>query len=128
MVATTLVRVSSRRSDGAVCSTLTHADPDLDPPQTPPTTGQLGLGTRENSWRPQEVKGLLSKTIVQISAGCYHTLALDDGGNCWAAGRNNHCAFWVWFVGLVIWLSGWGCVWSAHIMTCPTTTTTTTPQ
>lgn len=98
------------------------------PPQTPPTTGQLGLGTRENSWRPQEVKGLLSKTIVQISAGCYHTLALDDGGNCWAAGRNNHCAFWVWFVGLVIWLSGWGCVWSAHIMTCPTTTTTTTPQ
>lgn len=55
------------------------------------------MGTRENSWRPQEVKGLLAKTIVQISAGCYHTLALDDAGYCYAAGRNNHCA---WFWGL----------------------------
>lgn len=53
--------------------------------------GQLGVGSRENAWRPQEVKGLLSKKIVQIAAGCYHTLALDDAGYAYAAGRNNHC-------------------------------------
>ncbi len=55
--------------------------------------GQLGIGSRENSWRPQEVKGLSSKKIVQIAAGCYHTLALDEQGYCYAAGRNNHCTY-----------------------------------
>jgi alpha-tubulin suppressor-like RCC1 family protein len=52
--------------------------------------GQLGIGSRENAWRPQEVKGLLSRKIVQVAAGCYHTLALDEQGYAYAAGRNNH--------------------------------------
>lgn len=56
-------------------------------------TGQLGVGTRENAWRPQEVKGLSNKKIVQLSTGCYHTLCLDEEGFCYGAGRNNHCAF-----------------------------------
>ncbi|EQC40927.1 hypothetical protein SDRG_01992 [Saprolegnia diclina VS20] len=52
--------------------------------------GQLGLGHKQNMYRPTLVATLSEFTIVDVACGCYHTLALRDNGVVYPFGRNNH--------------------------------------
>lgn len=52
--------------------------------------GQLGIGSRDNSWRPQQVKDLSGRKIVQVATGCYHSVTLSSEGKVYPFGRNNH--------------------------------------
>ncbi len=64
------------------------------------TYGQLGDRTNESSNTPVRVKApfeilgrifyLPIARVEAISAGGYHSLALNEDGNAWAWGRNNH--------------------------------------
>lgn len=56
-------------------------------------TGQLGNGTTTNSSTPiaiQTYGALLSKTIVSMSCGYYHTAAMDTQGNVYTWGYNGY--------------------------------------
>ena len=49
--------------------------------------GQLGLGDTINRYSPNLITNL--KNIIQISAGAYHSLALNNNGDVFSFGRNN---------------------------------------
>ncbi|NDI35183.1 S-layer homology domain-containing protein [Chengkuizengella sediminis] len=53
--------------------------------------GQLGLGdgVGEEINRPQKVENLSGKTIIQVSAGASHTVALDSEGTVFTWGNNS---------------------------------------
>jgi len=51
--------------------------------------GELGDGTTTPSLYPVQVSGLGDHTIVAISAGQYHSLALDSDGTVWVWGNND---------------------------------------
>ncbi|MDR1912310.1 MAG: hypothetical protein LBQ52_08215 [Helicobacteraceae bacterium] len=50
---------------------------------------QLGLNDAENRTSFVEIKDLNDKNISALSAGGYHSFAIDDAGGVWASGRNN---------------------------------------
>ncbi len=50
--------------------------------------GQLGNGSTLTSWVPVEVEMPTGVSFKQVSAGGYHSLALDGDGNAWAWGNN----------------------------------------
>ncbi|MDR2033296.1 MAG: hypothetical protein LBP89_01510 [Helicobacteraceae bacterium] len=50
---------------------------------------QLGLNDAENRTGFVEIKDLSDKNISALSAGGYHSFAIDDAGRVWASGRNN---------------------------------------
>ena len=50
--------------------------------------GQLGDGTLNNRSTVQQVQGLPG--IIDIAAGLYHAVALDEYGNLWAWGNNSY--------------------------------------
>ena len=53
--------------------------------------GQLGLGhTSPRVSDPQVVSSLEGRNIAQVTAGCYHTIAVGKGGRIFVFGRNNH--------------------------------------
>ena len=53
--------------------------------------GQLGLGhTSPRVADPQVVTALEGRKIRQVTAGCYHTIAVGKGGRLFVFGRNNH--------------------------------------
>mmetsp|Transcript_30091 Transcript_30091/g.39615 ORF Transcript_30091/g.39615 Transcript_30091/m.39615 type:complete len:639 (-) Transcript_30091:210-2126(-) len=52
--------------------------------------GQLGIGSRENQWRPKLISDLQDKFIVDVACGCYHTVVLSKEGKVYPFGRNNH--------------------------------------
>ena len=51
------------------------------------SNGQLGNGTLTSSSIPVQVTGI-SGSVVAVSAGCYHTVALTAGGTVWTWGGN----------------------------------------
>jgi len=63
-----------RSSDGAVLATGFNDE------------GQLGLG--DTADRNSFTAVTIGATVTAVSAGGYHSLALDDTGKVWAAGRN----------------------------------------
>ena len=52
--------------------------------------GQCGLGHKEKVNIPHVVSSLKSIPIVQISCGCYHSVALGENGRVYPFGRNTH--------------------------------------
>ncbi|GAB1598948.1 probable E3 ubiquitin-protein ligase HERC4 isoform X1 [Argonauta hians] len=55
--------------------------------------GQLGRAAMEDEewWRiPKLVKELALHTVIQITCGAYHCMALTDVGDVWCWGANNH--------------------------------------
>ena len=54
------------------------------------TYGQLGLGDNVDYNKPQEVKVLSDKEIVDVKAGYYHTVALTKDGEVYSWGYNGY--------------------------------------
>ena len=52
--------------------------------------GQLGLGHQNNSRTPSQVTLLDDQSIIDITCGCYHSVALSRRGMVFTFGRNNH--------------------------------------
>jgi alpha-tubulin suppressor-like RCC1 family protein len=52
--------------------------------------GQLGDGTNISRARGIQVAGLAGRTITSVSAGAYHSLAVDSDGTVWAWGDNRY--------------------------------------
>lgn len=53
--------------------------------------GELGTGDNENKTIPNLISGDFQEiTVLRISAGTYHNLAVDDRGRLWAWGDNSH--------------------------------------
>ncbi|MDP5215962.1 Ig-like domain-containing protein [Ruegeria sp. 2205SS24-7] len=52
------------------------------------SNGQLGLGDLEERLTPQMVEALGNETVVTVSSGTAHTLALTADGQVWAFGSN----------------------------------------
>ena len=53
--------------------------------------GQLGLGhTSQKVFRLRRVHELGNKGVTNVSSGCYHSLAICEGGSVYVFGRNNH--------------------------------------
>ncbi|MDR2018958.1 MAG: hypothetical protein LBQ00_08890 [Syntrophobacterales bacterium] len=51
--------------------------------------GQLGDGTKTSRRTPVKVPGLSDVTVAHLTAGSYHSLALDSNGTVWAWGKNS---------------------------------------
>jgi len=54
------------------------------------TNGQLGLRSTSNKSRPQYVKDMAGKRVIQIAAGWNHSLVLTESGDLWACGYGAH--------------------------------------
>jgi hypothetical protein len=52
--------------------------------------GQLGHGDRRPAFKPRLVKALLGVNITSVTAGTRHTVAVDDAGEAYAWGSNEH--------------------------------------
>ncbi|KAG5175129.1 regulator of chromosome condensation 1/beta-lactamase-inhibitor protein II, partial [Tribonema minus] len=53
--------------------------------------GQLGLGhAMQSIAAPSCIRGLDGKGVVQLAAGCYHTVFVAGSGMLYVCGRNNH--------------------------------------
>ena len=52
--------------------------------------GQLGLGHQNNQGTPAAVTVLDGANIIDVTCGCYHSIALASSGVVYAFGRNNH--------------------------------------
>jgi RCC1 and BTB domain-containing protein len=52
--------------------------------------GQLGLGHHNNSRTPSRVTVLDNASVIDITCGCYHSIALSRKGVVYSFGRNNH--------------------------------------
>ena len=50
--------------------------------------GQLGLGDKEDRLSPEEIEFFSDKSIIQISLGKFHSLALDNEGQVYSWGWN----------------------------------------
>ncbi|KAJ3122754.1 hypothetical protein HK100_011853 [Physocladia obscura] len=49
--------------------------------------GELGIGSENPQWYLKQVDGM--KNIIDIQGGLHHTVALDDKGTVWVAGRGD---------------------------------------
>jgi len=52
--------------------------------------GQLGIGNRDNQWKPHLLTDLQDKFIREVTCGCYHSICLSREGKVYPFGRNNH--------------------------------------
>ena len=52
--------------------------------------GQLGLGHQNNTRTPSHVTLLDDHSIIDITCGCYHSVAMSRTGKVFTFGRNNH--------------------------------------
>ncbi|MCL6283083.1 Ig-like domain-containing protein [Ruegeria sp. 2012CJ41-6] len=52
------------------------------------SNGQLGLGDQQERLTPQLIEALANETVVTVSSGNSHTLALTADGQVWAFGSN----------------------------------------
>ncbi|CAB3377166.1 Hypothetical predicted protein [Cloeon dipterum] len=51
--------------------------------------GQLGLGTKKDTWIPTKIEGILgTKRVVQVTCSNYHTLVLTSDKEVFSFGRN----------------------------------------
>ncbi len=64
------------------------------------SSGQLGLGDKENRTKPHTVKDLSKVTIVNVAAGSKHSLCLTWHGEAWVCGKGSAGNEWkicYWF-------------------------------
>ena len=52
--------------------------------------GQLGLGNNESASKPMLIDSLDGVHMINVTSGCYHSIALTDAGRVYVWGRNNH--------------------------------------
>ncbi|TYI84101.1 hypothetical protein E1A91_D05G340400v1 [Gossypium mustelinum] len=53
------------------------------------TSGQLGHGTMEEEWRPQQIRSLQGIRIIQAAAGAGRTMLVSDAGRVYAFGKDS---------------------------------------
>ncbi|MBA0692632.1 hypothetical protein Goari_010174, partial [Gossypium aridum] len=53
------------------------------------TSGQLGHGTMEEEWRPQQIRSLRGIRIIQAAAGAGRTMLVSDAGRVYAFGKDS---------------------------------------
>ena len=58
--------------------------------------GQLGHGNRQDQLLPKKVEAFAGRSVIAVSTGAYHNLALTAGGNVWSWGNGGfgklgHC-------------------------------------
>ena len=52
-------------------------------------SGRLGHGDQQNQWQPKKVEALAGQSVIAVSAGYFHSLALTADGAVWSWGYGN---------------------------------------